>query len=100
MLVQIFHNENLRSALVEGYLPGDSLLAQGAVDVIGTTPSEILEAAFAATNCGSGQEDPGYMALNVRSTSKGDVFVLDGVAYAVASYGFTQIQVNPLQVVG
>lgn len=105
----VFHNvakdETGRPDTFFGYKPGQPLVKVAEVTVEASGPDAALEQVFHLLNVGDdptfGTPDPqavAYRAARNRSLSVGDVVVLDGAAFAVASCGYEQVTVDPAQV--
>lgn len=97
---QVFLNMS-RDDMFNGFTPNSALVAAGDVKVAVSNPTSaecVLEAVYAAANCGSGVEYPPYFNRGNRSLSVADVVAIDGVTYAVARVGFERVTVRPEQV--
>jgi hypothetical protein len=105
----VFHNvakdETGRPENFWGYRPGQTLVKVAEVEVATEDTQAALERVYHLLNVGDdptfGTPDPQaltYRAAKNRSLSVGDVVVLDGVAFAVADFGFEQVSVHPAQV--
>lgn len=83
------------------YRPGDTLAKIGTIAVPAPADGNadtILETAYDLLNVGATGEAARYRAARNRSLSTGDVLVIDGVAFAVAAYGFDRVTVDPADV--
>lgn len=91
-----------------GYKPGQAMLKVFTLEVPALDIDNALNKAFHLLNVGDdpdmmgGLPDPqavAYRAARNRSLSVGDVLVADGVAFAVASFGFDRVTLDPADVV-
>lgn len=106
--LEVWHNEQLDSRGVpvgpsRGYKPGDQLVAVTSVELAVPTGIVATEVAQAVFDAASGScRLAGWMvpiALRYRMSRRrpllvGDVVVVSGVGYVVASSGWTQIDVR------
>jgi hypothetical protein len=106
MTASIWHNE---SSLFAEYTPGDVMSHRGSVTFTVFADADIttvFEAAYAASNFGSGVEDRAYFGDGTgnRSTAVGDVIHVDaddvvcrgGEIASVARFGFTRFGFTPV----
>jgi hypothetical protein len=101
MTATIWHNESSRFA---EYTPGDVMSHRGTVTFTVSADADtttVFEAAYAASNWGSGVEDRAYFGDGTinRSTAVGDVIHVDagdvvcrgGAVASVARFGFNDV---------
>ncbi|GAC1527411.1 MAG: hypothetical protein NVS3B1_17670 [Marmoricola sp.] len=112
--IQVFHNvakdAEGRPLGFFGYQPSQALVEVAHVDVGGIEVNGgglygALDRVFYLLNVGDdpefGTPDPqavAYRARRNRSLSVGDVCVIEGVAFAVASFGFEPVTIDPASV--
>lgn len=109
--IQVLHNaardEHGRNlGMLNGYTSGDPLIHVADLQVPASRDyRQTLEHTYTVLNVGDdpdfGPVDSGalqYRARRNRSLSIGDVLVLDGVGFAVASDGFVKVPLAPSQV--
>lgn len=113
MKVTIFHNED--AGFFRSYEPGDTLTKVHEVEMAPADPMAILNYIYEQANIGEGEFAQAYRGVKIvngvqvddgqgkaivgsdgrvygiRSLSVGDVIVLDGTAYTVASFGFDEV---------
>lgn len=99
--VSILHNVTLNErgnptkGMLDGWEPTDTLECVFTFTLDTDKDHEdLLDMIFAEFNVGKGILATAYRAKNLRSLSRGDIVIINGVSYACDRFGWTQVNVR------